>query len=148
MKIFLRLLIFGILVCFLSFIFRDSFISKDNIGFLNLKTPNSVIKVQLADTDATREQGLSGVKFLEENSGMLFVFPNSSLYGFWMKDMNFALDIVWIDEYKQVVAIEENVSTSTYPSVFYPPVAVKYVLEINSGKAKDFGLKKGVKLDF
>ncbi len=148
MKIFLRLLIFGILLCFLSFLFKDSLISKDSMVFLNLKTPNSVIKVQLADTDAAREQGLSGVTFLSEDSGMLFVFPDSSLYGFWMKDMNFALDIIWVDEFKQIVGIEENVSTSTYPNVFYPPVVVKYVLEVNSGKAKDLGLKKGIKIDF
>lgn len=134
-----------------SRIFRAHTISKDYIAPtepISINTPKGIISSNIANTNDSREQGLSGVKNLNPDSGLLFVFPSKSTYGFWMKDMNFALDIVWINEFKEVVGVSANVLPSTYPDVFYPPTDVKYVLETNAGTAEKFGLKKGIKLDF
>ena len=91
------------------------------------------IPVTIADTLAEQEQGLSGTESLESNAGKLFVFNTPGSYGFWMKDMNYAIDIIWIDEYLKIVDISKDLTPQTYPTIFYPPKDIKYVLEVNSG---------------
>ncbi len=99
-------------------------------GKVIIKIGETSIKVDVADTDSERRQGLSGRGELEEGEGLLFVFERVGTYGFWMKDMNFAIDIIWIGEDKKVVGIERSVEPSTYPTIFYPPSEVLYVLEV------------------
>lgn len=103
-------------------------------------------EVSIADSEEERGQGLSGVKALAQNEGKLFVFDTPGMYGFWMKDMNFPIDIVWIDETMTIVGISENISPQSYPAVFYPPQQSKYVLEINSGESVRNSLNRGTKL--
>lgn len=91
------------------------------------------ILVTIADTQAKQEQGLSGTKSLAPNEGELFAFGSPSKYGFWMKDMAYNLDIIWIDKDFKVVAISKDLAPSTYPEVFYPPVDIQYALEVDSG---------------
>lgn len=79
---------------------------------------------------------------------MIFPFSMPGKYGFWMQNMNFPLDIIWIDASKKVVGMNSNLSPDTYPSVFLPPSDISYVLEINSGSAKNFGIATGTKLVF
>lgn len=64
---------------------------------------------------------------------MLFIFETPGQHGFWMKDMNFSIDIVWIDENLQIVGIDKNIAPETFPNIFYPNQLVKYVLEIPAG---------------
>lgn len=101
------------------------------------------IFLERAETDASRKLGLSGRKSLEKDRGMLFVFDSEDTYGIWMKDMNFSIDIVWLDEYFNVLYIEKDVSPSTYPKIFYPSEPALYILELNSGFIKENGIKKG-----
>jgi uncharacterized membrane protein (UPF0127 family) len=91
------------------------------------------IPVSVADTEAERNQGLSGTTSLPENSGKLFVFQTPGTPGFWMKDMNYGLDFVWLNSNLKIVAITPNIPADTYPQIFYPPQQVLYVLEVNSG---------------
>lgn len=91
------------------------------------------IRAFVSDTEDERSQGLSGKEGLGEGEGMLFVFEYPAKYGFWMKDMNFAIDIIWISPENRVLAIEKGLEPSTYPKVFYPPDKVLYVLEVPSG---------------
>jgi len=104
------------------------------------------IKVGIADTPSEQQNGLSNTAFLSENTGMLFIFDIPNKYGFWMKDMNYGLDLIWLDKDMTIVAITENVTPDTYPNVFYPPVPVSYVLEINSFGASKIGFSTGLKL--
>ncbi len=99
-------------------------------------------QVALADEPKEQEQGLSGRTGLAADRGMLFIFPDSAQYGFWMKDMKFPLDIVWIKD-NQVVGISEKLAPETYPSLFYPPAPVDKVLEINAGQVEKFNIKIG-----
>ena len=107
---------------------------------------NSPLKVAIANTEETRAKGLSGLESLPQNHGLLFVFPENKKYGIWMKGMNFAIDIIWLDENLRTVYWKENVDPSTYPKIFYPPTEARYVLETNTEFIAEHGIKEGVKL--
>lgn len=87
----------------------------------------------VANTPREREQGLSGTHFLNSGNGMFFVFEEADEHGFWMKDMDESIDIVWIDADNRIVDIEPNVSPDTYPTIFKPDAPAKYVLEVLAG---------------
>ncbi len=107
----------------------------------NLVAPRGRISVEVVDNDTTRTMGLSGREDLGRNDGMLFKFDDSSANRcFWMKDMNFPLDIIWLDQDKKVVHIENNVAPETYPQSYCPDEPAKYVLEVNAGRATELGI--------
>jgi uncharacterized membrane protein (UPF0127 family) len=102
------------------------------------------LSVEVADTPAERGRGLSGREMLPENSGMLFVFDTPGRYGFWMYGMKFPLDIIWIDEKLRVVYFVENAQPCVNICETYePPADALYVLEVNAGFVKKYGLKVG-----
>jgi hypothetical protein len=100
--------------------------------------------LELAITPAERAQGLSGREPLLENEGMLFVFDEPSIHGFWMKDMKFALDIIWIKDNK-VVDIWQDASPPMGDDIprYRPEAESDYVLEVNAGFVERSGLKIG-----
>jgi uncharacterized membrane protein (UPF0127 family) len=102
------------------------------------------LSVEVADTPAERGRGLSGREMLPENSGMLFVFDTPGRYGFWMYGMKFPLDIIWIDERLRVVYFVENAQPCVNICETYePPADALYVLEVNAGFVKKYGMKIG-----
>jgi len=101
------------------------------------------IEVELMATPEAQAKGLSGREGLKENSGMLFVFPKPDYYGFWMKDMKFSIDMIWLDSAGKVVHIERNVAPETYPKVFTPALPANYVLEVIAGFSDQNSLKIG-----
>jgi uncharacterized membrane protein (UPF0127 family) len=101
------------------------------------------IKVEIANTPEERMQGLGGRESLDEDEGMLFVFENSNNWGFWMKDMQFALDIIWINENFEIVHIEQNILPETFPAIYTSPIPAKYVLEVNDGFIDKHAIKIG-----
>ena len=105
------------------------------------------VKVDLALTDAAQEKGLSGRSGLKESEGMLFVFNKPGRYGFWMKDMQFPIDMIWISSEGQVVHMEENIATSTYPKAFSNTSSAQYVLELDANAARKYGIYLGTKID-
>ena len=76
------------------------------------------------------------------------MFEKPEKEGFWMKDMKFSIDIIWIDENMSVIHIEKSLSPDTYPKVYYPESPAKYVLEVSAGQADSLGLKIGDKIEF
>lgn len=113
-----------------------------------LSSESHDIKVEVASSDKQLEKGLSGRKCIADNQGMLFVFDSPGYYNFWMKDMNFPIDIVWVDENKRIIEVTDNVQPSTYPDTFTSNQPPSYVLEVGAGRAGQLGLFSGVKLDF
>lgn len=111
-----------------------------------LTVGDTSINIQIADTPEEREQGLSDRPSLADTEGLLFVFDTPSNYGFWMKDMNFPIDIIWIREEGTIVGVERAVSPHTYPEIFYPPEPVKFVLEVTSGFADRHSVSAGQRL--
>jgi|SRR3989338_9452196 len=104
------------------------------------------LRIEYATTSETRELGLGGRTEIQENYGMLFIFPKDDKYGFWMKDMLVPIDIFWLDSKGHVISIASGVATSTYPNVFYPAAPARYVLETAAGFAKDNNIATGTSL--
>lgn len=102
-----------------------------------------VLFVDVADNPAERAKGLSGRTELQDGRGMLFVFPEAGNHGIWMKDMNFGIDILWLDGEGKVLAIKDNAIPESYPEVFRPTDQATYVLEMNEEFTETFGVKEG-----
>lgn len=101
---------------------------------------------EVRDTPAGREQGLSGRESVPPGYGMLFVFERPDRYGFWMKDMRVPIDIVWLSDTGVVLGIEEAARPESFPTVFYPPAPVRFVLETRAGEARARGWGIGTDL--
>ncbi|HVM73583.1 MAG TPA: DUF192 domain-containing protein [Candidatus Paceibacterota bacterium] len=101
------------------------------------------IHVALADTPALQELGLGNRDSLPGGEGMLFVFNADKPYAFWMKDMRFSIDILWLSQNGTIVFIAPNVSPATYPEDFVPTSPARYVLELPAGYAQAHGFKVG-----
>jgi uncharacterized protein len=113
-----------------------------------LKIGDTRLLVEVVDTQKERIQGLSGREGLEKNNGMLFVFDNEDSHGIWMKDMNFAIDILWIDSDFNIVNIKKYANPESYPEIFLPQTPNKYVLEVNVGFLEKNDIKIGDKINF
>lgn len=109
---------------------------------------NSRITVTIADSDAERAKGLSGSPQLKDGSGMLFIFDEPGYPGIWMKDMKYPIDIIWLDENRTIVHIQEFATPDSYPRVFMPQVPAKYVLEVPVGTVKSYGMNNGKTMTF
>ena len=121
-------------------------IQKNKVALIAINSLR--FSAEVADTPELRELGLSYRDRLEENTGMVFIFDTPTATSFWMKDMNFPLDIIWIKDYK-VIDISENVPAplpdtpiSSLPT-YYPSDKINYVIEVNAGYAKKNGIKVG-----
>lgn len=102
----------------------------------------TTIYVEAATTKLARERGLSGRDGLAPNTGMLFVFDTDGMWGIWMKDMKFGIDMLWLAEDGTVVTVKPSVSPDSYPESFYPTSPARYVLELPAGfaAAHDIGV--------
>lgn len=121
---------------------------KINVPSTNIKIGNAILSVEIADTPFERTNGLSFREKIGENEGMIFIFEDSQYRKFWMKNMKFSVDIIWIDENLKVVGIQENVPPESYPDTFESPKPVKYVIEVNAGWTKKNKIKTGDKILF
>ncbi|MFT5281071.1 MAG: uncharacterized membrane protein (UPF0127 family) [Flavobacteriaceae bacterium] len=134
-----KLLLFMLIIVTITFFVlfqKESEIEKDNNDTretISVSIDNHQFQMTLSDIQGKRTAGLSGTEKLEEDEGMLFVFDRSDYHGIWMKDMNYALDILWLDCDKNIITIRENISPATYPEVFLPTSRACYVVEIPQG---------------
>jgi uncharacterized membrane protein (UPF0127 family) len=101
------------------------------------------ILVDIADDVCKRKLGLSGRTSLNGDTGMLFFFEKEGNYGFWMENMNFPIDILWISSSSKVIGIEKNLATSTYPKSFGTKYFSQYVLEVPAGYLNKNNIKVG-----
>jgi len=114
-----------------------------------IKIKDQTLLFDLANTNALRELGLSGRQSLPENNGMLFDFRNQAdIPQFWMKDMLFNIDILWIKDNK-IIAVDKNVPApssneqTTNLKIYSPPSMVNFVLEVNAGWSDDHNVATG-----
>lgn len=134
---------------------------KTNLNFINLvksKSPsltinNKKFNLKIAKTDEERLIGLSKTNKLKQDEGMLFVFPEKDYYGFWMKNMKFPIDIIFISD-QTIVDVYEKLQIPKDPDsslglpVYKPKEKANYILEINSGVAAKYQIKPGEKVIF
>jgi uncharacterized protein len=110
----------------------------------NVKTK---IDIQIANNDFDRELGLMFRKQMDENKGMLFIFPEEARQSFWMRNTLISLDMIFINALNRIVTIHKN--TQTLSDQSYPSTApAKYVLEVNAGYCAKHDIKEGDKINF
>ena len=113
-----------------------------------VKISKTVVKVELATTEAQKEKGLSGREKLGKNEGILFVYNQPTTPSFWMKGMKFSIDIIWIDKDKKIVDLSEHLKPESYPLNYSPQVPVSYVLEVPINFVQENDLKVGQQATF
>ncbi len=136
----------------LILVFTISFYSNQNKNFKGYKKnkvlfKNKTYTLFIADTEEKRSKGLSDIPSIKSNEGMLFTFEKPDYYFFWMKDMKFPLDFIFINQNK-VVNIFENISPSPYLNSFTSSEKADKVIELNSGEIKKSPIQKGDTVSF
>lgn len=111
-----------------------------------------IIHVEIADTMKKRAEGLMYRQHLARDRGMLFTFDQAQPWTFWMKNTKIPLDIIWLNEKKQIIHIARNVPICTRADdgcpQYQPNDPAMYVLELGGGEADRLKLEKGSKLQF
>jgi len=101
----------------------------------------ATLDIEIADDAYQTQTGLMYRKSMAAHQGMLFIFPDSAMRSFYMKNTQIALDIIYLDENKAIVSIQKNAKPMNETSL--PSVApAKYVLEVNAGLSTTWGLEK------
>ena len=121
------------------FFWKNNF--SENGQFNQIVIRRHVFKAEVITTQEKKEKGLGGRKSICGDCGMLFVFDKAGKYAFWMKDMQFALDILWIKDGK-INFIEKNVQPS-FPATMTPSENSNQVLELNAGTIDRLGITIG-----
>jgi uncharacterized membrane protein (UPF0127 family) len=109
---------------------------------------DQTFSITVAQTEQEKQKGLSGVASLPLEEGKLFIFEKPGTYAFWMKDMKFPIDIIFINGDK-IVSIAENakpVTSGEFP-VYQPTGPSDKALEINAGLSKKYNFKPGDKVE-
>jgi uncharacterized membrane protein (UPF0127 family) len=162
----MRVLFWCTLVCMYKFIFilalvvlgalsfswyQNDFNNQNNREFINITLNNEDVKAEIVRSFAAKTLGLSGRDGLAPNTGMLFVFTETRNPEIWMKDMKFAIDIIFISKEGVVVAIFENATPESYfenpPKIFKTLEGSRYVLEVPAGTVQDARLRVGMTID-
>lgn len=117
------------------------FIKKDTKAII------SKIEIEIADNDAKTQQGLMHRKSMDENRGMLFIFPIAQEHAFWMKNTLISLDIIFTDKDKKIIKIHKSTtphSTKSLPS----GSPTMFVVEVNAGYTDKYGVSEGDLINF
>lgn len=127
-----------------------TFNSNDSASeWREIEIKNEKFRLEVADSDVSRQQGLSGRDDLPSNQGMLFIFDKPARYGFWMKGMKFPLDIIWLNKGEVIYIVENAPPDNNYkPMVYNPTAEADLVIELRAGEVSRLGLKIGDILSF
>jgi len=114
----------------------------------SLQIGDKTYEIFLTENEEDMKKGLAAFDDIKDSQGMLFEFEVEDFHSFWMKDMKFDIDIIFLDKEMKVVHIFENVRKDTYKNqndykIFIPKLKSKYVIEIKSGEVKKNKLKLG-----
>ena len=113
-------------------------------AFAVLRAPSETAQIRIGTATVTarvarspvhQARGLSNTVSLKANEGMLFVRTPPDIPSFWMKDMRYAIDMIWIAPDARVLGVTAAVQPDSYPALFSPPASVGWVLEVPAGFA-------------
>jgi len=127
--------------------------SSGEADFIPVNIGQTTVSVEIADTTAKRSKGLMYREYLDQDKGMLFVFPQEAPHSFWMANTKIPLDIIWISAGKEIVYINESTPPCTDVQLmrcpnYIPGSPAKYVLEVNAGWTVQNNVKVGDSADF
>jgi uncharacterized membrane protein (UPF0127 family) len=113
-----------------------------------LNIDSAAFTVEIASSALEQTRGLSFRPSLGANDGMLFIFATGSVQSFWMKDMNFPLDMIWIsgntvDGFAQNVPAPAPGTALWNLPVYVSPANTDKVLEVNAGTVAKYNIKVG-----
>ena len=112
-----------------------------------LRLGDKTIKAVVAKTEGEKSQGLSGKQKIADNEGMFFPFDQEGQYYFWMQNMHFPIDIVWLDKDYKIVDLTKNLKPDSYPNSITSQKPAQFILEINAGLSDKYQLKIGDTVD-
>jgi len=126
-----------------------SFIKQAELQLIK-SSNDSILKtldIEIADDEYKTQTGLMYRQSMEENQGMLFIFPDAQVRSFYMKNTEIPLDIIYIDKNKKIVSFQKN--ARPYDATSLPSgVPAQYVLEINAGLSDRWNLQVGDRIDW
>jgi len=105
------------------------------------------INIEVADDEASRQQGLMNRSFMSNEQGMLFIFDKQEPQAFWMRNTIISLDIIYVNTQKEIVSIVEDAAPFSDRSLPSKGPAI-YVVEVNGGFCAQHGIASGDKIDF
>jgi len=104
---------------------------------------STTMQASVADSMPERIKGLSETPYLPPHVVKLFAFGVEGDHSIWMKDMNYSIDIIWVDKSGTVIHIEEEVSPDSFPNSFSSPKPAWYVIEANAGFVSSSSIREG-----
>lgn len=110
-----------------------------------IQIKNKIYTLFIADTEEKRARGLSGIAIMKDKEGMLFIFEKPDYHLFWMKDMRFPLDFIFLNGNK-VIDLLSNINPSTYPQTFTSKSPSDKVIELKAGEINKLNLQKWTNL--
>ncbi|MEO5627364.1 MAG: DUF192 domain-containing protein [Candidatus Saccharimonadales bacterium] len=113
-----------------------------------LKLSRSCYSLEYATTVDQHTTGLGNRSTLANDHGMIFIFDQPQKACFWMKNTKFSLDIIWVNQTKQVTKIEKNLSPTSYPQAYCSDNDTSYVIELSAGSADANSLSVSQQLKF
>jgi len=125
-------------------VWQDSFLYPTKPVIID----GSILKVAIADSEAEIVQGLSGRANLQDDEGLLFLFQDSNYRTFWMKEMRFNIDMIFISD-SVIVDIAKNMPAPKiwqWPATYTSTAPADAVLEINAGLSDQYGWEVGDKI--
>ena len=146
LSIFVLLLV--IIVMGIILLNKKNFVAKEKFFIIKINNTNILVKAVISQKE--KEKGLSGRDDLGENQGMLFVYDKPGFYEFWMKNMKYPIDIIWIDSAGQIIDMAQNIPVPDDNSELITYISsqpAQYILEVNAGFIKGNNIKIGDKAD-
>lgn len=145
MKKIVVLLALFLISAFAAF-FYFSYGQRNFSSFPFVTIDNQKFSVEIADEPGERNRGLGERESICDDCGMIFLFDKPGYYSFWMKDMRFPLDFVWIAGDK-IIDIDKNMPPD-YSGTLKPETSVNKVLEVNAGVCERYGIGIGDEVKF
>jgi len=127
--------------------------TPSNNGYrqVNITVNDVKLVADIAENSTQRSKGLSVKDTLNENEGMLFVFSAEREHSFWMKNMKFPIDIIWLDDDQEVVHVEHSLEPcipDSFCPTYKPDRNSLYVLETVAGFAQKYNVTDNTYVDF
>jgi uncharacterized membrane protein (UPF0127 family) len=144
------IIIFGLLLVTFGAVVFFQFNSKAAMVKTNGKVTinKQAFNVEVVKTPKDQQVGLTKYNGLKDDQGMLFLFEQPEMLTFWMKNMKFSIDIIYINNDTVVSVIHKAPPAGNEPSIYKPDSPADRVLEIKAGLAQKYNIKTGDKVTF
>ncbi len=155
-KIIISVIVLAVIVFFVvnNFINREpeteyyTFTKEGELIFTDsLRTLKTKIDIEIANNEYKRQLGLMNRKEMKENQGMLFIFTKEAYQSFWMRNTLISLDMLFVNEHKEIVTIHKYTKILTEQS--YPASEpAMYVVEVVAGFCDKYNIQVGDKINW